>query len=212
MKNLFNHKQTTNKDNLDMPVGIEKQNYLQMKMAGFNLSGKTIKKSLLIISLGFSVMLNAKENIGGGMGHRNNGGNQNNSVMLAGCTGGKTQQEISLNNVRTRILTDGDMWWDFTANVAKYEIPKGSNSYAMFAGSLWFGGYVNGAVRVAAMTYRQNGYDFWPGPLNPADLSTDIATCQAYDKVWQFNRSRCSELSMPIGCNIIRLTRQLLLG
>src|ERR1700761_3118093 len=39
------------------------------------------------------------------------------------------------------------------------------------------------------MTYRQSGIDFWPGPLNPADLSTDVATCQAYDKVWQFNRT-----------------------
>ena len=42
------------------------------------------------------------------------------------------------------------------------------------------------------MTYRQNGVDFWPGPLNPSDLSIDVSTCQAYDKVWTFNRADVS--------------------
>ena len=52
--------------------------------------------------------------------------------VLAGCTQGKTQTELKLNNVRTRILTCGDMWWDLNSN-PKYEIPKGSGSYASFA-------------------------------------------------------------------------------
>ncbi len=153
----------------------------------FNSIGKKIKTTMFLFTLGFSVTISARENIGGtGGGHRNN---SNNSVMAGSCTAGSTQQEIQLNNVRTRILTDGDMWWDFSASIAKYEIPKGSNSYAQFAGSLWFGGYVNNQIRVAAMTYRQNGIDFWPGPLNPTDLSVSVQTCQAYDKVWVFNRN-----------------------
>src|SRR6185312_458245 len=128
-----------------------------MKNSTFNSTGK-IKTALLLFSLGLSVTMPARENIGSSIGHRNT---SNNNTVMSGCTAGATQQEIQLNNVRTRILTDGDMWWDFSASVAKYEIPKGSGSYAQFAGSLWFGGYVNGQIRVSAMTYRQTGIDFW---------------------------------------------------
>lgn len=108
--------------------------------------------------------------------------------VLSGCTQGKTQTELKLNNVRTRLLTCGDMWWDLNSN-PKYEVPKGSGSYASFAGSLWFGGYVNSQLRISAMTYRQNGIDFWPGPLDPSTVDVDAATCNAYDKHWRFNRS-----------------------
>jgi len=157
-----------------------------MENSTFNLTGKKMKAALFLFSLGVSVTLSAREAVGLGTGgHRNNG---NNSVM-SGCSAGSTQQEIQLNNVRTRILTDGDMWWDFAASIAKYEIPKGSGSYAQFAGSLWFGGYVNGTIHMSAMTYRQQGIDFWPGPLNPNDLSISVQTCQTYDKVWSFNKN-----------------------
>lgn len=108
--------------------------------------------------------------------------------VLAGCTQGKVQTELKLNNVRTRLLTCGDMWWDLNSN-PKYEVPKGSGSYASFAGSLWFGGYVNSQLRISAMTYRQNGIDFWPGPLDPSTVDVDAATCNAYDKHWRFNRT-----------------------
>src|ERR1700741_4463095 len=87
-------------------------------------------------------------------------------LSLANCQQGKLQTEIKLNNVRTRILTCGDMWWDLNSN-PKYEVPKGSGSYASFAGSLWFGGYVSSQLRISAMTYRQSGVDFCPGPLSP---------------------------------------------
>ncbi len=107
--------------------------------------------------------------------------------VMAGCTPGTSQTEIKLNNVRTRILTAGDMWWDLSN--AKYEIPKNSNSYSCFAGSLWFGGKVGSQLRVSAMTYRQTGVDFWPGPLDPNSVDIDAATCNRYDKHWRFNRA-----------------------
>src|ERR1700758_1457568 len=141
------------------------------------------KSILLTVSLGLFVTSQARENVNEGSGHR---GSNTNSVMTA-CTPGKTQTEIKLNDVRTRILTDGDMWWDL--NNAKYEIPKGSNSMAQFAGSLWFGGYHNGTLRLSAMTYRQNGVDFWPGPLDPSSVNVDPATCTKYDKHWTFLRA-----------------------
>ena len=155
-----------------------------------------MKTALFLFSLGLTISLSARENIQGtGGGGSNAGGhrNSNNNTVMSGCVAGTTQQEMQLNNVRTRILTDGDMWWDFAASIAKYEIPKGSNSYAQFAGSLWLGGWTNGnTLHTSAMTYRQNGIDFWPGPLNPTTLGIDVATCQAYDKVWTFNKTDVS--------------------
>jgi hypothetical protein len=106
---------------------------------------------------------------------------------MSGCLPGKTQTELKLNDVRTRILTDGDMWWDLSN--AKYEVPKGSNSMAQFAGSLWFGGYHNGNLRVSAMTYRQSGVDFWPGPLDPSTVDVQSTVCSQYDKHFIFNRT-----------------------
>src|SRR6201993_2136840 len=119
-----------------------------MENSMFNSIDKKVKAALFLFSLGISIAIPARENIGSGAGHRNT---NNNSVMAAGCSAGSFQQEIQLKNVRTRVLTDGDMWWDFSASIAKYEIPKGSNSYAQFAGSLWFGGYVNNQIRMSAM-------------------------------------------------------------
>ncbi len=152
------------------------------------MSTNMIKKATFVIALLASGMfLNAKENVnstgaGSGDGQRLS----DEQKILTGCVPGKVQTELKLNNVRTRVLTDGDMWWDLTN--AKYEIPKGSNSFASFAGSLWFGGYVNGSLRVSAMTYRQNGVDFWPGPLDPNTADVDATTCQNYDKHWRITR------------------------
>ena len=136
--------------------------------------------TLLICTVVF--VANARENVNSGEGHREAEGEK----IMGGCIAGKTQTELMINNVRTRILTDGDMWWDLSN--AKYEIPKGSGSMAQFAGSLWFGGYHGSVLAVSAMTYRQCGIDFWPGPLDPITLSIDASTCTEYDRHWVFNR------------------------
>lgn len=161
-----------------------------------------IKYTFILTFLFLSGMLLAKENVpgtGGSNGDNSSGahhrGADNNSVMVSDCDPGKLQVEIKLNNVRTRILTDGDMWWDPYSSVAKYEVPKGSNSYAMFAGSIWIGGYTGTTLKVAAMTYRQTGIDFWPGPIDPVQLTTDNGTCKAWDKVFSFNRADVDNFS-----------------
>ncbi|MCB0395956.1 MAG: T9SS C-terminal target domain-containing protein, partial [Flavobacteriales bacterium] len=105
----------------------------------------------------------------------------------ADCDPPTAQTDLDVNNVRTRLMNGGDMWWDL--NVERYEIPKNSNKHSMFAGSLWIGGFDSGKqLKVAAQTYRQNGTDFWPGPLS-ANGSTDQATCKEWDTHFKINRS-----------------------
>ena len=109
------------------------------------------------------------------------------------CRAASQSADLDVNNVRTKILNGGDMWWDL--NLPKYEIPKvlDANSirrHSLFAGALWIGGIGrgDGNLRMAAMTYRQSGSDFWPGPLDTALAATEDGQCTSYDKVWKVTR------------------------
>ncbi len=50
----------------------------------------------------------------------------------AGCAPASAFDWLDVNNVRARINTGGDMWWDF--QTAQYEVPKGSGKTAMWTG------------------------------------------------------------------------------
>src|SRR5690606_11107753 len=64
-----------------------------------------------------------------------------------------------------------------------------SNKNSLFAGSVWIGGYDNqGQLKVAAQTYRQDGNDYWPGPLD-FTANIDAASCSDWDKFWKIDRS-----------------------
>ncbi len=111
----------------------------------------------------------------------------------AACSPGAGRTDLDLNNVRALIFTSGDMWWDLN-NSAKYEIPKGSNKHSAFASALWIGGVDNGGnLKVAAMTYRQTGNDFWPGPLKLDDASITSDVCLAYDKHWKITKKEVED-------------------
>lgn len=111
----------------------------------------------------------------------------------AGCLPGSNYKWLEINNVRTRINTGGDMWWDFEQS--QYEIPKGSGKKSLFAAALWVGGIdINGQLKLAAHRYRQVGIDFWPGPLTiDGTASIEPETCAAYDKIWEIRRSDVDE-------------------
>lgn len=109
------------------------------------------------------------------------------------CRAASQSADLDVNNVRTKILNGGDMWWDL--NLPKYEIPKVTDAnairrHSMFAGALWIGGIGrgDGNLRLGAMTYRQSGSDFYPGPLDTALNSTEDGMCLAYDRVWKVTR------------------------
>lgn len=97
--------------------------------------------------------------------------------------------DLDINNVRARLMTGGDMWWNIGEGVAAYEVPKGSGRSSQFAASCWIGGYdQQNQLKVAAQTYRQDGNDYWPGAL---DGSGQIAfdQCNAWDQFWKVTRA-----------------------
>ncbi len=102
--------------------------------------------------------------------------------ILAGCEPSKSRADLDVNNVRSPIWINGDMWWDLTGT-ALYEVPAGSGKHSLFAGAIWIGGKDGaGNLKVAAQTYRQSGSDFWPGPIDTTTTSISAQNCLKYDK------------------------------
>ncbi len=122
-------------------------------------------------------------------------GNTTPTAKAAGCAPAVAISELNLNSVRARLEgTGGSMWQDRSNGIADYEVPKRSNSSdpkytAIYAGALWMGGQdVNGQIKVAAVTFRGDGNDFWPGPLNTSNADINAQTCAAYDKFYGVSR------------------------
>ena len=102
--------------------------------------------------------------------------------MAADCPPSTAIGELALNNVKFWIETGGNMWEDRPNGNPFYIVPKlapdgsdGQNS-VLFAGSLWMGGTDPADnLKMAAVRFRQNGNDFWPGPLtNDGTASIDL--------------------------------------
>ena len=93
-----------------------------------------------------------------------------------------SQDVLDINNVNTSV-GPGSMFWDL--NDARFEVPKGSNKHSIFAHDLWIGGVDDGGVlRLAAQTYRQNGNDYWPGPVSDSNMcsATSVGISVQYPK------------------------------
>lgn len=113
------------------------------------------------------------------------------------CDNAVEEMDMRINNVRARLLTAGDVWWDgddgqyVVPNVPPGEDPVSS----IFAGAVWLGGFdPAGNLKLAAQTYGRSGgnFDFWTGPLTPfpdpddEDAPppgiTEQAICDKWDK------------------------------
>jgi hypothetical protein len=106
------------------------------------------------------------------------------------CQQATKQIDMSINNVRARLMTGGDVWWDLKDG--KYVVPKVDPASGLpevssiFAGAVWLGGFdPAGNLKVAAQTYRrQTRNDFWPGPLGE-DGKTSRDICAIWDRFFK---------------------------
>jgi len=107
---------------------------------------------------------------------------------LGACLPGSSQIDLRVNNVRARLLMGGDMWWDGKIT-GKYIVPNVSVGQkeisSISTGGIWVGAKdLVGNVYLAASTYRTNGNDFWPGPLNDVGISNDTV-CLKWDRFFE---------------------------
>ena len=114
----------------------------------------------------------------------------------AGCTPSSSFEWLDINNVRTRINSGGDMWWDLPAGTgAKYFIPANGSATSLFAGSLWIAGVdVNNQLKCAALRFRQVGNDYYTGPLTVDGMaSITPETCARWDKIFKITRAEVDQ-------------------
>ena len=160
------------------------------------------KIGLLTLAIGVSFAASARENVpelGQTAKSKTNGQTETKNRLMkyaSECEPASAQADLDINNVRTRILNGGDMWWDLSN--ARYEIPKLQDLNAvrknsLFAGAIWIGGEDEGVLKLAAMTYRQGGSDFWPGPLDKVTGTTNSSRCEAYDEIYKVSREEIEE-------------------
>jgi hypothetical protein len=104
------------------------------------------------------------------------------------CTPPKAQIDQSINNVRARLTSGGDVWWD--QEDGKYVVPVPAPGEpeisSLFAGAVWLGGRDNaGNLKLAATTYRDgSNLDFYSGPLN-GNGTTDLEVCLDWDRFFK---------------------------
>lgn len=105
------------------------------------------------------------------------------------CRRAQGSAELSINNVRARINTGGNMWYD--GNTARYYVPKDGSSTAMFCAALWIGGQdENKQLRVAALRFGQDGDDFWPGPLTvDKNAAVNKSVCEKWDRHFRITKA-----------------------
>jgi hypothetical protein len=84
-----------------------------------------------------------------------------------------------------------------------YKVPKNGNATTIFCGSMWIGGLdIGGNLHTAATTYRQNGVDFWPGPvMDSANYSPLQDTL--WNKLYRINKSTIDSFRSGLFGNVI---------
>ncbi len=114
------------------------------------------------------------------------------------CDNAVSQFDQDINNVRARLLTGGDVWWD--GNDGRYVVPKVPPGVpevsSIFSGSVWLGGVdPAGNLKVAAQTGGRavGNFDFFPGPLDPNTGQTEQTICANWDRFFTVTGAEIDE-------------------
>ena len=160
---------------------------------------------LFFIGLGLSLStsLNAREWIGASTKKKTN----TVSTRAASCAPASQNRTLAFNNVSAYIENSGLLWYNRSISRASYLVPKDLGTSPIFAGGLWMGGVdATNQLKLAAIRFRSDGNDYWPGPLStvpgsgngfdkrdfgPADI--DAATCAEWDKFFVITRQEVEQ-------------------
>lgn len=137
-------------------------------------------KATLIIALqifGLTIVSYAKEN------PKNPKFNNQQASFRSDCVRPTAQYDMGVNNVRARILTGGDLF-----STASYvtPVPKAGQLpvSAIYAAGIWMSGKDRaGNIRLSASTYRNEGYDYFAGPLD-LNGTTESQNCKNWDRIF----------------------------
>ena len=129
--------------------------------------------------------------VGAGTPGETAGSNAQPALRAAACAPATGLRDLEWNNVRALIETGGSLWQDRATSQASYEVPKGGGISSLYAGALWMGGISpDQQLKLAALTFRNRGNDYWTGPLtNDGSAEIDAEVCNQYDEFFVSTRS-----------------------
>ncbi len=107
-------------------------------------------------------------------------------------------QNSDFNNLKFNLRNGGDLFSDSTSGIT-YLLP-GDTQYKslLYSGALWMGGLdESNKLHLAAMTYRQKGYDYFPGPISNDSLNTT----KSYNKIWTITDAEIAKHKASPGTN-----------
>ena len=78
---------------------------------------------------------------------------------------------IDANNINMVVTNHGSFAYDLTTQDPGLEFPKGTDKQCVYAGGIWIGCQVQGAVRVTAGSFTQ---EYTPGPIHPDGSWNDV--------------------------------------
>jgi hypothetical protein len=109
--------------------------------------------------------------------------------IFAQTTPSPVSAYIDINDVKALMYSDGTSFWNPGTSLPQYFVPKTGSACTIFTGALWVGGLDEGGrLHMAAETYKQNGTDFWPGPImNSSAYSSHQDS--VWNKVWEVNKT-----------------------
>ena len=88
-------------------------------------------------------------------------------TRASACAPATALRDLEWNNVRALVENGGTLWHERANWRGAYIVPKEDNVSTVFAGALWIGGISpDQQLKLAAVRYRRDGNDFWPGPLS----------------------------------------------
>lgn len=132
-------------------------------------------------------------------GNSNSSNSTNNNSYRAACIEARSERDLDINNVRARLRTGGDLWWD--GDRARYIVPNVDPASgqpevsSLFAGGIWLGAFDDGGnLILAAQTYRQTGNDYWTGPLDVNTGTIEKTDCEKWDRFFEVYGSEIDAL------------------
>lgn len=103
--------------------------------------------------------------------------------------------DLDINQVKAKININGTYHGDLLQVESHYNIPKCENTITVFTSSPWVGGYdTNNNLHLAGGMYKSNNStDYWPGPIDTVNCTSDSAISANYIKAWKINKSTIEE-------------------
>ena len=104
---------------------------------------------------------------------------------MASCVRPVAAYEMQVNNVRAKLFSGGHLFNNDQSS-GNYFTPASASPTvsAIYSGGVWMGGVDRaGSIKLSAITYKSEGFDFFAGPLDILG-TTEATNCSQWDKIF----------------------------